>query len=507
MNRNFLSLAARRRASDDRGIALIVTIALMGIVGVLLVVLVSVAIHENDASGRDRQRSSGVMTAEGQVDTLIAKIQSAPPATLPCTPPGPSTVPVGPDSMTITNTVKYYTAAGTEVSCPPTVEVAQASIKSTSKSTSIAGQAPAVRTVETLLDLTPVFSNSLSMAIFGNTGVSLANHANIYGQNGQPNADVYTNGSVACTNNQHYYGSIYAQGSVTMSNTCRVEVDVHAKTGFTSTNPGVAVNGKVLVSNGNISLGPASLGQQARALGTVTGNACATAGKCIAGQPVDPPPLQDFPKYYWPGPPAFPNETREAWETALGYTVQEFPQAGYPCGMYSAPGPLNGKVDYVGKWIYDNTGSTTKTVIYANCPGQPVTFQGISFNLGADLAIFARGGFNFSGNTTIKSTTTDRRLLYLIQPFGSPCTNPVGISLDNQVTVEATVDNLLYSPCSIVKANNSTVYGQIYGGGQVTINNLLTMYFSPLPVPGLNSAGMPVESYSAGILYKRETTP
>lgn len=103
MNRNSLPTAYRQRSQDDSGIALIVAIALMAIVGVLLVVMVSVAIHENNASGRDRQRSSGVMAAEGQVDTLISKIQSAPPATLPCSPSSTPNVnvTVGSDRMVI----------------------------------------------------------------------------------------------------------------------------------------------------------------------------------------------------------------------------------------------------------------------------------------------------------------------------------------------------------------------------------------------------------------------
>lgn len=497
-----------RGRPDERGIALLVVIALMAIVGALMVTLVTVAIYESHASGRDRQRSSAVMTAEGQVDSMISQIQAAPPGSLPCGPITTSPVAVSSDVMSVTTTVTYFAAGDVPVSCSalddPTTVLAKATIKSTSTSNALAGQAPAVRTVETLLDLTPTYANSLDRAIFGNAGVTLANKADIYGQNGQPNADVYTNGNVVCNNNQSYYGSIYAQGTVSMSNTCTVAVDVQALKGFSGTNPGVSVNGKILVADGNISLTKAKVGQQARASGTVTGDICATAGKCISGDTsLTPPPVQPFPQYEW-------NASTEAAWVAAGYTnVVIFPTAS--CGMVTS-GPNNGSMDNVAQWVYQNMATMGKTVIYANCPTQPFKVQQnhSTIALNSDLAIFDTGGFSFSNNTTITSSTSTLHLLYLIQPYDSVSTHPCtadGISLDNQVTITDTINELLYSPCSIRKANLSTTYGQIYGGGNVTIDNQLTMYYTPLPVPGLSVTGSPVESYAADILYKRETTP
>jgi Tfp pilus assembly protein PilX len=513
MNQISLSLALRRRAQDDRGIALVVVVALMALIGVVIVTLVSLAIYESRASGRDRQRSSAVMTAEGQVDTLVSQVQTALIGSLPCSGTVPQ-LPAGSDIMSLTNTVKYFTAAGVEVQCAAVntgTVVASATIKSTSTSQPLAGQTPAVRTVETLLKLTPTYQNSLNKAIFGNASVTLANQADIFGEDGKPNADVYTNGNVTCNNNQHYYGSIYAQGNVSMSNTCTIEVDVWAGSGITATNPGVSIKGKALAV-GNIDLGPASLGQQARASGTVVGNICTTTPtKCISHDSPGAPPSETFPTvdYAW--------TTTSAWE-ADGYMPVSFPQPGYECGMYGGAGPLNGKVDNVGKWLYDHTppGGTLptmgKTLIASHCPTQPVKFQGVNLTLPDSLVIFSDAGFNFSGNTTIKSSTTDHRYLYLIQPSDahsvttSPCTSD-GISLDNQVTVEDTVDDLLYSPCSIRKANNSTQYGQIYAGGNVEIDNKLTMYYKPLPLPDSLIHGHPIEYYSADILYKRENNP
>ncbi|WP_199424066.1 hypothetical protein [Actinotalea solisilvae] len=515
------SLRARlaERARGDEGIAIVVAVSLVGIVAVLVLALVATAVHESGASGRDRQRSSAVMTSEAQVNDLVAHVQSTAPGSLPCGTVPPETISTITDQLDVTAEVAYFTAGDVQVDCADVlagVQVAKATITATSVSDPLLDQQVARRTVETLLRLTPSWGNDLDKAIFGNGGVTLANHASIYGQNGQPDADVYTNGNVTCNNNQHYYGSIYAQGTVSMSNQCVVEVDVHAKGGFSATNPQVSVNGRVLVSNGNASLGKMQLGQQARASGSVTsdsGGPCypATNGKCVSGVAVPPPAALAFPILKWDA------ATQTEWANN-GYTnVVTFPRAGFPCGWYTGPnlvGPtghstnLNGKADGVGAWLFANGHTLTQDTIVVSTCSDPVTLQGIGFTLKDNLAIFANGGVTFSGNSQITSTTSDSRNLYLIQPYDAKpfgC-NQDGIALNNQVTVHQTVDVLLYSPCNIRKANNTTHYGQIYAGGQAIIDNQLTMYYQPLPVWGVVTASAAIEYYNVDILYVRENT-
>src|SRR5665648_1145536 len=128
----------------------------------------------------------------------------------------------------------------------------------------------------------------MTKAIFGDGGVVLANHADIFGENGQPNADVYTNKSVICSNNQQYHGSIYAQENVILSNSCWVAVDVYAGLRFEGNNPGVTVNGRVMVANGNARMvNNMHVGQQVLVSGTIESGAttgvCATPNKCFQG--------------------------------------------------------------------------------------------------------------------------------------------------------------------------------------------------------------------------------
>lgn len=485
----------RRLARQDDGVALVVSTSLIGLVGVLALAMLAYAIGETRASGRDRQRSSAVTAAEGRLDLTLSQIQNASTSTLPCGQQAPATSQQSAaDSFDVVTTVTYYDAAGLEVACTavPTTLVTEARVVSQATSDPLAGQAPAVRTMETLVRLTPTFRNGFDKAIFGEAGIAITNRARIYGQEGRPDADIYTNGDFTCNNNQEFHGSVYAQGSITLASNCRIFVDAHAGTFFKADNPQAVVSGNVLVAGGNATLDDqASVGQQVRATGTITWSGCTTE-KCVPGVAVPPVPTQEFPQLVW-------NPTTAAeWAAEGGFTnVVEITDC-----------TVDGDSNPPGKWILDNAGSmTANTVLVTPCE---VVLQrnSAAIELNKDLLVFADGGISFRNSLTIRSTAADeRRRLYLIQPYDAVSTHPCyedGIELSNQVTVEPSVDDMLYSPCNIRKSNNSDHYGQIYAGGQAIVDNSLTMFYRPLPVFGVVNDNT-VASYALDTQYKRET--
>jgi Tfp pilus assembly protein PilX len=491
------------RGRGDDGVALVAAMAVVMLVGILMVIVVTIAIHESGSTGRERQRAVAVSTAEGQVDATMAQIQSAGLGSLPCG-SSSTTASLAADSFHGTLDVVYYSGAdaSTQLSCNDvaagTVTATSVYIKASDTSAPIAGQQKAKRTVETMLKLTPVYDNALNKAIFGDAGVVLSNKTVLRGSDGTPNADVYTKGSFACQNNEEFDGSIYVQGDVTMSNTCTVTGDVWAGGNITVTNPNTTIQGRALAF-GNIDLGPGKLGQQARAKGSVQGDVCSTTGKCFSGDPtIKKPPSQPFPTIDWTSQAQF-----------QGYsTVVTFPDDAASCGMVTT-GPNNGKADKVAQWIVDHAASLhSSSTILDYCSNQPVLFQGVDMTLYSNLAIFAADGFSFSNKTKIAAapgtaTAADPLDLYFIQPASSTC-NGDGISLDNQVTIDATVDTLMYSPCNIRKANLSQITGQVYSGGTVQVDNQLDMTYEPLPVWGIIGAGTNIKSYTGSVLYKRE---
>ena len=516
----FVRRHVRSRAQGDDGIALVVAIALIAIVGMLIASIIAVAIYESRSTGRDRTRSQAVMAAEQSVDAMMASIQGASTSTLPCGTLSTQSVSVASDQLTVLPTVQYFDQNGIEITDCVAIRTGltrayTAVIRAGATSQAISGQAPAARAVEMQVTLNPAFANDMDKAIFGKGGVTLANHADIYGQNGQPNADVYSDKDVLCNNNQNFYGSIYAEGNVRLEGSCWVAVNVHAGTNFYSQS-GTTVNGDVLVANGGAQPDKnSSVGGQMLTSGTIhseafgTNRVCGTpaSGKCVSGATVPPVPHQDFPIMN-------ADAASLAQWAAAGYTVRAT-FSGSQCGMYSGTANnLNGKVDNVANWILTNLSTFTgPTIVISNCPGQQVKFQMDNANtqpqlvLPQNLVIFSQAGFNFSNKTEISSSVPGQdRNFYLIQPYNAvpqPCTSE-GIALDNLVQMTSDVHMLMYSPCNIRKANNTTNYGQIYSAGTVQIHNKLTMFYEPLPVIGVTNSSSRVESYSVEISYKRE---
>ncbi|MEN1973972.1 hypothetical protein [Cellulomonas olei] len=525
MTRVLRRIREARQRPDD-GIAIVAAIAVVALVGVLVVVTVGIALTEARQTGRDRQRSEAVAAAEAQVTTLTAQIQAAAPtalASLCGTIPTTSTV--GRDTYTSSTTVTYYNAAGTAVPCTAlaTTTVSQAAIKTTSTSSRISGTQAARRTVESLVRLTPHYANNLDKAIFSDATMTVSNKTVLASKSGTPDADIYTNGDFYCRNNQEYHGSIYAQGLIKLEAQCTVSVDAWAKGNVEATNQSASIGGRALSSNGNVSLNKTPVGQQARARYTASGDVCATAGKCFSNVVVDAPPTTSFPQLTWDSGAA------AGW-ASHGYTnVVTFPQGNFQCGWYNPPGNqdlvgadgqtrnLNGKADGVGAWLYANAFKLPgPTIVVNTCANDRVTLQGIDIVPNNDIVLISRAGFTFSSNTTITAkagtaTAEDPALLYLIQPSvfqGATigCSGD-GIALDNQVTVDKTVNTLLYSPCSIRKANKSEIVGQVYSGKSVTVDNQLDMTYIPMPVWGGLSGSSTVSSYGVEVQYTRETTP
>lgn len=487
------------RARRDEGIAMVVAISLVGIVAMLVLALVTIALTEARGSGRDRQRSVSVMSAEGKIDTLMAEIQSSAPADLPCgSPASPEAQAVASDGLAVDWTVTYYDSSGTAVDCalvPTASDIAEATITATTTSDAIVGTSPARRTVETLIRLTPSYGNDLDKAIFGDAGVVVENNGTITTPDGQPTADVYSNGDVVCDGNQTYQGSIHAQGSITLStgSSCVVAVDAHAGVGIMANDPSAVINGRALAAGGNIVI-KGHLGQYARATGTASGAGCVPSTKCESGVAVPTPATETFPQITWA-------QVGTAWQSELGFTnIVTFPAAS--CGAPTGPGD---KMDNVGEWIKNNASSLPgNTVLLSDC-ATPVYMSGIDLAFNANFAVFSRAGLKIEGNPVIKSTAAAAaRNLYLMQPYDAACTSAPGIEIGNNVAFTTTANVMLYSPCDIEKRNQTDVMGQIYSGGTAYLSNKTAMTFVMLPMAGVDVTTSTVEYYDVEILYKRE---
>jgi hypothetical protein len=493
---------------DDEGVALLVAITLTALATILMITMTTLVLREGRQTSRERDRSVSIMTAEGGIDNALAQIQNAAVGSIPCGTTTQTSTSSKPEIVTVTTTVTYYDASGVALPCQgsggllSTNVAVQAGVKSVSVSQPKGGGLQVRRAMETLVQLKPKFANDLSQAIFGNAGVTFSNNFDLYGQSG-PDADVYTNGDFVCSHNEHFRGSVYAQGSITLNNSCTIDVNASSKTGFSSTSTQASVGGDVMVSNGNADISAGTIGGKVKAVTITPASFCNTyPNKCVTGaNAAPPPPAVGFPQ--------------------LGDTTQWLAPTSSGGGGYTMATTSSGSQwfdncsdtsasDNPGNWIATNGASLSNpTLLQTHCT---LRFKSNvkNVNLSQNLAVFASGGIDLEQSLDFASTTSTKHYLYLMQPYGSTCVDSgkgfnLGIYMGNLVTMEPTISELLYTPCDVHKENQSSTYGQVFAGGTANIDNKTDATYVPMPVFGAVVTKV-VLSYTSDILYKRETS-
>jgi hypothetical protein len=479
---------------DEQGFAMVTAMAMVAISMVMMMAMVAYTMGEVGQTGQLRQRGSAITLAEGEVDSLVNRITRATgdPVNLPCTASVTRSSAV-PDTVQIATTVTYYSDTGSAMSCPVTAGTPKtALIRSVATSAPTGTFRPGRRVMEALIQLAPPqIDQQLNKAIFSYSSLTVSNNATVSGSRaGVIDADIHTNGSFTCNNNQTFSGSITARGSISLNNTCFVHGDAWARTGLSTGNRNSGVGGKVRVSNGNVAMTSNSTASGGIwASGTITWNRC-TPTTCHPGDTVAEPGFEPFPRLDWD------SATEQAWYTG-----------GFTQVVTNNDCTVSGGANGPGRWLYTNTSTlTVPTILRTTCKviitnGADVT------RLGQHVAVFADGGFDLGGKSIYTSTDSQVRNLYLIQPYSAVGTHPctaTGIEFGNQVTLDSTVHVLGYSPCKIVKSNLSTFIGQLYSGSEVTLDNQLNMIFNSLPVYGVTDGSGAGQQWTAGLLAKRE---
>jgi hypothetical protein len=487
------------RDADDEGMAIVMAMLVMLVVTGVIFAMIAYISETNRGSGRDRQRAADVAAAEAGVDAGYVALQATG-ANLPCT-----TLTGGvngaPDQASYSATITYIYTDGTQsTACPSTMTAKGAPVSALIRSQGTAAvPAPGLstaRTFESLVNLKPILGNGFNKAIFSNGNLTTSNKTTVNGNQGS-NADIYTNATFTCQNNEIIHGSLYAQGGANFANSCSIDGDLYTKLDITMDSSQV-IGGRMMSSQGNITWKQnqnPTVGGTIQAKGTITNDVPCTnnPGKCFPGATIPDPPYLPFPIVRATSP--YIDEWLDPAKG--GYTQIADPFAGAACTKAN-----------VKTWFGSQPQTlTSKSLLITNCA--IVFANSVTLSLKNDLAIFSYGGFTSQNQLNINSTVTGtNHKIYWIVPYEAaasiPCTSP-GINFQNNVSITSDVDMMAYSPCSIYIANNSTHFGQIYGGSDVNIVNQFNMYYEPLPMFGVDTSNLPTLGYNVDVLYKRET--
>jgi hypothetical protein len=321
------------------------------------------------------------------------------------------------------------------------------------------------------LSLEPIYG-TFGKAIFSDQTPGIANRLTVYGEDGN-DADVLTNVNFNCTNSLTVYGSIYIQGTATLSNSCRTTQDLWANGNISMSNTARADH-DIKSSTGNLTMGnSSSAGNNIQVAGTCTGCTGRYGGTLTTGYTQGPPPAETFPTISF---------DTVAW-TDEGYQVLDYTD----CTAAKS-------------WITDATHKAIKAVVHIT-GGCTLTFaNNTTVTRTADLAIFTDGEIVTTNNTSFISGDTAWHDLDLIVGAGSTCAGNQGyISLSN-LTTFTKMYFFVYSPCSSTFANNnSTGRGQVYGK-TVTLANNLTFTFHAMRIPGAGT----ITGFDAKVQFVRE---
>jgi Tfp pilus assembly protein PilX len=467
----------RLRLGDERGVALVVALLVSFVVLLLGTAVVSLSLHNLDASGYDRRRLLSIGAAEAGLDSYYETIERTPAASLPCTLSG--TVSSGPSTATYEANIKVYNAAGAEIACPPSgANAAAALITSTGRSGS-----SLARTMQSYVRMSPIYGG-WSAAIFANTPTTIGQRMTINSASGTE-GDVFVNGDLTLSNNMTISGNLYvspagaATGALTMSNSVTVQSNVWANGNVTMSN-GATVVGDVTSSTGNISVSnPATIQGDATAAGTV-GSASQVSGLITPGYTQGPPPGQALPQI------AFSVTEQQEWVNA-GYVIKTYTgSSNTPCDAAKAfiasvsSNPLD-------------TGNYVVRVISTSGTPCPITYgNNSSTNVRGNLAIITDGAITMQQKVVWQAVGGDRKL-FLISLYRSGLVCSTGnydVKTSNNTDFlntagTAVMDVFLYSPCTVSLSNQNAFRGQVFGQ-TVNISNQINMTFVPTIVPGVS---------------------
>ncbi|MFI2752062.1 hypothetical protein ACGIF2_01330 [Cellulomonas sp. P22] len=523
------------RASGDpeSGSALVAALA-VALIGIALasVVVANAIVAAND-SGRDRARTLEVHSAEGAVDAVFSELETTTPCVWPAS--GALVQDTSPSATSVTATVTYWDALGTELPCAAGVVTGSpvtAVITSTSvTSSSVVGVAPK-RTVQAKVNLTPTSVPGRGAAIFAANAIMSTNGFTLETSLPDTPVDVWVDtGDVNCNSNVTIDGNlIVVDGTTDISGGCRItqnlwsskKLTVHQmqSAGLNTVGQDTYVAADARVAEGSkygrdlIVAGAYSTW----GTGPVVGGTLASgvgAGAIPQYLPVGLPEVVYKPSD-WTG---FAN-TGDRAQAYRDWVIANAVANGAPTWS-DARNPAKTQCTIAGdNWSLNGPliGPTVATVFDTRYCAETKLEGNTNIRLRADMVIYANK-FYGTGNFSITSADGAQHNVWIIVPDPdvapngtAECGKTVGantsgnIKFDSGSLAIAPITFFGYTPCELETNNTMTFYGQLYGG-KVTLRNNMTMRYVPIGIPGVtfpNTNPTATSGYRVDIVYKRE---
>ncbi len=448
-----------------------------------------------DGASQTVQEVQAAASAEAGMSSAYHAIASAPDAaSLPCSLSGSLSGGPGGAAGGYSAVVDYFSAGGNPppgdsgISC---AAVQSGSVVPIEAEITVRGEGMlgGRSTTQSAVSLVSVVEEASGYAIFSASGLSFSNGVSVSAP-GNESATVYAGGDTSCPNSVDLMANIVTTGSVSMSNACTVSGGVWSSGQLTMANT-AQIDGNAVVAgagDGITMTNDSSIEGDALAAGPVQVSAPAT----ISG-------TESEDSGNVPEPPSIPLPGLQldsaGWQ-AVGYVVEPpdddcNPASSDPYGIYAELDAL--------------ASATTREVLQTTCSIDLYGNQVVG--VAHSVAIFSSGGFSFSNNSQITSADGASHTVDLIVPSStssgsSGCS--AGIDLSNHTALPSPIVSLLYTPCTVSMANNTSITGQVIAGS-IDLANSFSLDYAPVgPVPGLllTNPGSPSGSYGVTVVSR-----
>jgi Tfp pilus assembly protein PilX len=483
----------RRLHRDERGVAMIASLAVAFVVLTLATVVVSQSIHSIETSGYERERLLSINAAEAGTNRWYAYLQTTPSVNM-STDAGcdagtgkltlSEVVQSGPAAAAFNAVATFYAADGTTtMSCATFNDTTFPSFAKI-RSTGTINGAPN-RTIETYVRLTPNYGGFGAAILTINT-TTFGNSFTVTGNTGN-DGDIYVlNGDLTVNNAMTLSGNVYVPaGTASLQNAALVKGSLWANGNVTLSN-GATVQGDALSTSGNISggVGGGVINDDATAGGTVNTSNLTVGGIVTSGVTMPTVPTQSFPQI---------TSNTAPW-IASGYTLVD---------LSTTPGTT--LCDKAREWIKNrwSTSGVTNALIRINTTCTWASFKSggdQNFSIPGHLAILSDGGFTLSNNPRFNGTTGSIKNIHFISVYSASCSGSTkDIVVSNDTLFNSFTNVSFYTPCRATLNNQNSFSGQVLAK-DVSIGNNFKMAYEPVLVPGITG----VTGFKQDISYIHE---
>ena len=476
-----------RLRDEERGVAMVMALAVAFVVLLLTTVVVAQSIHSLDSSGYDRERLLSINAAEAGTNQWYAYLQSTPALSM-AADAGCSastgllsiaqTVQSGPSAAAFNAVGTFYTSDGvTTMSCKTFTDTNYPSFVKVRSTGTINGSPN--RTLETYVRLTPNYGG-FGAAILAVNGTTITNSFTINGNSGNDGDMYFLNGNFRVTNSMTLSGNIYVpNGTAQIENTSTVKGNVWANGTVTLQNT-ATIQGDALSSTGSIT-GSGTINDDATAAGSVVTTNLTIGGIVTQGVTMPAVPTQTFPQI---------TSSTSAWISS-GYTLVDL--------STSTGATLCAKArDWIkNRW---STSGITNALIRIDTTCTFSNTNNDTFSILGNLAILSDGGFNLTQQSNWNGTTGTIKNIHFISVYSAACGGTTkDITVSNNTNFNAYTNVSFYTPCLATMSNQNAFAGQVLSK-DISLGNNYKMTYKPVLVPGITG----VTGFKQDISYIHE---